>query len=115
MKLINYVEYKHSYAHALAPKLKTLNYQANVQKKPVQYIRKIIINALNENDEYVEYTKKSVKKDEALVNKITKVIRKGYKIHDRVITPATVVVGKAKQVKEEVKETESENQTKAEA
>ena len=56
MKLINYVEYKHSYAHALAPKLKTLNYQANVQKKPVQYIRKIIINALNEHD--VHYTDK---------------------------------------------------------
>ena len=56
MKLINYVEYKHSYAHALAPKLRTLNYQANVQKKPVQYIRKIILNALSENDVY--YTEK---------------------------------------------------------
>ena len=56
MKLIDYVEYKHSYAHAVAPKLRTLNYQANVQKKPVQYIRKIILNALSEND--VHYTEK---------------------------------------------------------
>ena len=42
--------------------------------------------------------------DETLVNKITKVIRKGYKIHDRLIKPATVIVGKAKQ---ENKETEN--------
>ena len=56
MKLINYVEYKHSYAHALAPKLKALNYQANVLNKHVKYIRKVIINALNESD--VHYTDK---------------------------------------------------------
>ena len=43
--------------------------------------------------------------DEALVDTITKVIRKGYKIHDRLIKPVTVVVGKAKQ---EVKESENE-------
>lgn len=42
--------------------------------------------------------------DKALVNKITKVIRKGYKIHDRLIKPATVIVGKEKQ---ENKETEN--------
>lgn len=42
--------------------------------------------------------------DEKLVNKITKVIRKGYKIHDRLLKPAAVVVGKAK-----------ENNTQAEA
>ncbi len=56
MKLINYVDYKHSYAHALEPKLKALNFHANVQPKPVQYIRKIIVNALNSND--VHYTEK---------------------------------------------------------
>ena len=44
--------------------------------------------------------------DEALVDTITKVIRKGYKIHDRLIKPVTVVVGKAKQ---EVKESENDN------
>ena len=48
MKLINYVEYKHSYAHALEPKLKALNFHANVQRKPVKYIKKIIINTLNQ-------------------------------------------------------------------
>ena len=52
--------------------------------------------------------------DEALVNCVTKVIRKGYKIHDRVITPTTVVVGKAK-AQEEVKETENVNETSQEA
>lgn len=47
--------------------------------------------------------------DKAMVNKITKVIRKGYKIHDRLIKPATVIVGKAKQ------EVKDENNTQAEA
>lgn len=51
--------------------------------------------------------------DEVLVDKVTKVIRKGYKIHDRLIKPATVIVGK-KKVNEEVKEN-NENNTQAEA
>lgn len=34
--------------------------------------------------------------DESLVNKVIKVIRKGYVIHDRLIKPATVIVGKLK-------------------
>lgn len=50
MKLINYVEYKHSYAHALEPKLSTLNFRANVQHKPVNYIKKIIVGALNQEE-----------------------------------------------------------------
>ena len=56
VKLVNYVDYKHSYAHALAPKLKTLNYHANVGKKPANYIRKIILSALNSSD--VKFTDK---------------------------------------------------------
>ena len=56
MNLINYVEYKHSYAHAIAPKLRVLNVHANVGKKPVQYIRKIITNALRDSD--VHFTDK---------------------------------------------------------
>lgn len=56
IKEINYLEYKHSYAHAVSPKLKTLNYYANVQNKPVQYLKKIVLTALNEND--VRYTEK---------------------------------------------------------
>ena len=48
MKLVNYAEYKHSYAHALEPKLKALNFRANVQHKPVAYIKKIIFSALNQ-------------------------------------------------------------------
>ena len=48
-----------------------------------------------------------------LVNKIVKVIRKGYKIHDRLIRPTTVVVGKTKEVSEQ-KDNE-ENNTQADA
>lgn len=51
--------------------------------------------------------------DEVFVDKVTKVIRKGYKIYDRLIKPATVIVGK-KKVNEEVKEN-NENNTQAEA
>lgn len=50
MKLINYVEYKHSYAHALEPKLKAINFHANVQHKPVNYIKKIITGALSQEE-----------------------------------------------------------------
>ena len=56
MNLINYVDYKHSYAHALKPKLKALNFHANVQRKPVAYIKKIIFNALNQPE--VHFTDK---------------------------------------------------------
>ena len=56
MKLVSYAEYEHSYAHALEPKLKALNFHANVQRKPVAYIKKIIVNALNQND--VRFTDK---------------------------------------------------------
>ena len=56
MKLVNYVEYEHSYAHALEPKLKVLNFRANVQHKPVAYIKKIILSALNQPE--VHFTDK---------------------------------------------------------
>lgn len=56
MNCINYVDYKHSYAHFIAPKLKTLNYHTNVGKKPVNYVRKIILNILNTSD--IKYTDK---------------------------------------------------------
>ena len=56
MKLVNYAEYEHSYAHALEPKLKALNFHANVQRKPVAYIKKIIFSALNQPE--VHFTDK---------------------------------------------------------
>jgi hypothetical protein len=56
MTLINYVDYKHSYAHAIASKLKALNYSANVKKMPINYCRKIVLNALNDNS--VRFTEK---------------------------------------------------------
>ena len=52
MKLVNYVEYEHSYAHAIAPKLRALNFYANVQDKPVNYVRAVVRNALRDNDVY---------------------------------------------------------------
>lgn len=56
MNLVNYVDYTHSYAHAIAPKLKSLNYSANVRKMPIQYVRAIVKKALEENE--VHYTEK---------------------------------------------------------
>ena len=44
--------------------------------------------------------------DEALIDTITKVVRKGYKIHERLIKPVTVIVGKAKEVKNENNESQ---------
>ena len=66
MKLVNYAEYEHSYAHALEPKLKALNFHANVQHKPVAYIKKIIFNALNQND--VRFTDKEQMFFDTVVN-----------------------------------------------
>lgn len=56
MTLINYVDYKHSYAHAIEPKLKALNFHANVKKMPIKYCRKIVLNALDDNS--VRFTEK---------------------------------------------------------
>lgn len=46
--------------------------------------------------------------DENLNDTITKVLRKGYKIHDRLIKPATVVVGKLKVSDENKKENQAD-------
>lgn len=48
--------------------------------------------------------------EEALVNKVVKVVRKGYKIHDRLIRPATVIVGKEKEVNESSEEKTDDNE-----
>ena len=56
MKKITYADYTHSYAFAIAPKLKSLNMNANVKKMPINYCRKIVLNALKDND--VRYTEK---------------------------------------------------------
>lgn len=55
----------------------------------------------------------SIVEDEALDGTITKVVRKGYKIHERLIKPATVVVGKYN--KEENKENNEEAPADAKA
>ena len=59
MKLINYVEYKHSYCHALEPKLKKINYYANVLKKPVNYIKAMVKGIIKDSPE-VKWTDKEV-------------------------------------------------------
>ena len=56
MRKVNYVEYKHSVAHAIAPKMKALWYNALVAKKPVSYCYAIIRNAIKSND--VRWTEK---------------------------------------------------------
>lgn len=56
LNLINYVDYKYSYAHALEPKLKSIRVKTFVDKKPVQYIRKMVIGIMNENN--VRFTDK---------------------------------------------------------
>ena len=40
--IVDYVEYKHSYCHALEPKLQKIKYYANVLKKPVEYLIAIV-------------------------------------------------------------------------
>ena len=57
-KIINYADYKYSYVHALEPKLKKLNYLANVQKKPAPYMAKVVFNMMNEAG--VRYTEKEI-------------------------------------------------------
>jgi len=52
MKQVNYIEYEHSYAHVIAPKLKTLNYHANVGKKPLNYLKKIVTHLVSQPSVY---------------------------------------------------------------
>ena len=46
LQVINYVEYKHSYCHFLAPNLKKLNYLCNVIQPPVEEIKDYIKDLL---------------------------------------------------------------------
>ena len=55
--IVNYAEYKHSYCHALEPKLKKINYYANVLKKPVNYI-KAMVKGIIKNSPEVRWTDK---------------------------------------------------------
>ena len=58
-KIVDYVEYKHSYCHALEPKLKKINYYANVLKKPVNYIKAMVKGIIKDSPE-VRWTDKEV-------------------------------------------------------
>ena len=55
-KEVDYVEYKHSYCHALAPKLKALNYLAHVKKIEVEKMIGYILKLLKDGD--VKWTEK---------------------------------------------------------
>lgn len=57
-KIINYADYKYSYVHALEPKLKKLNYLANVQKKPAPYMTAVVFGIMKEAG--VRYTEKEL-------------------------------------------------------
>jgi len=56
-KDIDYVEYKHSYCHALAPKLKQLNYVVNVLGWEADKVKKLILGTLK-NSADVKWTAK---------------------------------------------------------
>ena len=55
--IVDYVEYKHSYCHALEPKLKKINYYVNVLKKPVNYIKAMVKDIIKNSPE-VRWTDK---------------------------------------------------------
>ena len=76
-----------------------------------QGVKEILVKVGDEFDHKLHAAMETQEvEDLSLVNKVTKVVRKGYVIHDRLIKPATVIVGKAK---EEVKE--ENNESKADA
>lgn len=86
-------------------------YRQMVQALESEGVTEIITKVGDEFDHKVHAAMETEEvSDEAMVNKIVKVIRKGYKIHDRLIKPTTVIVGKAKN--EEVKQ---ENEQEANA
>ena len=88
---VNYVEYKHSYCHALEPKLKAINYLVNVKKVEPRilkgYILKLLkdpeikwtekekefkknIEAKEDNQDILDYVKNSVEKAKELKVKV---------------------------------------------
>lgn len=78
-------------------------YRQMVQALESEGVTEIITKVGDEFDHTIHAAMETEEvSDETMVNKIVKVIRKGYKIHDRLIKPTTVIVGKVKQ--EEVKE-----------
>ena len=88
-------------------------YRQMVQALESEGVSEIAVKVGDKYDYKIHSAMETIEvEDEALVDTIIKVIRKGYKIHDRLIKPATVIVGKAKKV-EEV--TENENETQADA
>lgn len=88
-------------------------YRQMVQALESEGVSEIAVKVGDKYDYKIHSAMETIEvEDEGLVDTIIKVIRKGYKIHDRLIKPATVIVGKAKKV-EEV--TENENETQADA
>ena len=88
-------------------------YRQMVSALESEGVTEILVKVGDQFDYKVHAAMETVEvEDEALVNTVTKVIRKGYKIHDRLIKPATVIVGK-KKVSEEVKNNENETQAEA--
>lgn len=74
-------------------------------------ISEIKVSINDEFDHKVHSAMEAVEvEEEALVNKVVKVVRKGYKIHDRLIRPATVIVGKEKEVNESSEEKTDDNE-----
>lgn len=78
LQVVNYVDYKHSYCHFLAPNLKKLNYLCNVLQPPVKEIKDYIRDLLR-NPQCRVTAKEQQFLDEIYQHKDTKTIYKHLK------------------------------------
>lgn len=77
-------------------------YRQMIQALESEDIREIKANIGDVFDHKLHYAMETEEvADEKMIDKIVRIIRKGYMIHDRLLKPVTVVVGKKKEVKEE--------------
>lgn len=95
-------------------------YRQMVQALESEGVSEIKVNIKDKFDHTIHSAMDTqVVDDPSLVDTVTKVVRKGYKIHDRLIRPTTVIVGKLKEANkdenEENKEVKNESEDKAEA
>lgn len=77
-------------------------YRQMVQALESEGITEIVTNIGDKFDHTIHSGMETQEVDDPkLVDCVVKIIRKGYKIHDRLIKPTLVIVGKAKDVKDE--------------
>lgn len=77
-------------------------YRQMVQALESEGISEIKVKIGDKFDHSIHYAMEAVEvEDEKQIDTIVKICSKGYKIHDRLLKPVTVVVGKAKEIKKE--------------